>query len=198
MSGHERAGDSLLNEIDEVLITAQDLKLRVAELGEQISTEYAGKDLLLVGVLRSVFVFVADLVRAITIPIGVDFIGVTRYGPVARTRGAVRFTKDLETHIEGRHVLFVTTVVDTGLTLRYILRNLEMREPASLQVCTLFEKPRGRLFDLDIAYTGFVLPAKFVVGYGLDYAERYRNLPFVGLLKEEVITRRRLPEGAQS
>ena len=190
--------DHRLDDIAEVLITAEELQARVAELGTQISTDYAGKDPLLVGVLRGVFVFMADLVRAITIPISVDFIGITRYGPTTQTRGVVRFTKDLETSIEGQHVLFVEDVIDTGLTLRYILRSLETRGPASLQVCVLFDKPQTRLFDLDIAYTGFVLPDKFVVGYGLDYDEQYRNLPFVGVLKEKAITRRRLPAGAQT
>ncbi len=190
--------DHRLDDIAEVLITAGELQARVAELGAQISTDYANKDPLLVGVLRGVFVFMADLVRAITIPISVDCIGITRYGPTTQTRGVVRFTKDLETCIEGQHVLFVEDVIDTGLTLRYILRSLETRGPASLQVCVLFDKPRTRLFDLDIAYTGFVLPDKFVVGYGLDYDEQYRNLPFVGVLKEKAITRRRLPAGAQT
>jgi len=190
--------DHKLDDIAEVLITAGELQARVAELGAQISTDYASKDPLLVGVLRGVFVFMADLVRAITIPISVDFIGITRYGPTTQTQGVVRFTKDLETCIEGQHVLFVEDVIDTGLTLRYILRSLGTRRPASLQVCVLFDKPRTRLFELDIAYTGFVLPDEFVVGYGLDYDERYRNLPFVGVLKEEAITRRRLPAGAQT
>lgn len=184
--------------VAEVLITADEPQTRVTELGAQISTDYAGKEPLLVGVLRGVFIFMADLVRAITIPIGVDFIGITSYGSPAQTRGAVRFTKDLETSIEGRHVLFVEDVIDTGLSLRYILRSLETRDPASLRVCALFDKPRTRLFDLDIAYTGFVLPDKVVVGYGLDYDEQYRNLPFVGVLKEEAITQRRLPVGAQT
>jgi hypoxanthine phosphoribosyltransferase len=188
----------MLDDIAEVLITAEELQARVAELGAQISTDYVNKDPLLVGVLRGVFVFMADLVRAITIPISVDFIGITRYGPTTQTRGVVRFTKDLETNIEGQHVLFVEDMIDTGLSLRYILRSLKARGPASLQVCALFDKPRTRLFDLDIAYTGFVLPDKFVVGYGLDYDERYRNLPFVGVLKEGAITRRRLPPGAQT
>ena len=193
-----RSNGAMMDDIAEVLITTEQLQARVAELGAQISDDYAGKDPLLVGVLRGVFVFMADLVRAITIPVGVDFIGITRYGPSARTQGAVRFTKDLELCIEGRHVLFVEDVIDTGLSLRYILRSLETRGPASLQICTMFNKPRTRLFELDVAYTGFVLPDAFVVGYGLDYDERYRNLPFVGILKEEAITRRRLPSGAQS
>ncbi len=188
----------LLNDIAEVLITTEELQARIAELGAQISADYAGKDPLLVGVLRGVFIFMADLVRVITIPISVDFIGITSYDSTSRTRGMVRFTKDLELYIENRHVLFVEDVIDTGLSLRYILRTLKTREPASLQVCTLFDKPRTRLFDLDVSYTGFMLPDKFVVGYGLDYDERYRNLPYVALLKEGIITRRRLPVGSQT
>jgi len=198
MSSSKPSDDGLMDDIAGVVITAEEIQSRIAELGMQISADYADKDPLLVGVLRGVFVFMADLVRAITIPISVDFIGITRYGPSTRTQGVVRFTKDLEICIKERHVLFVEDVIDTGLTLRYILRSLETREPASLQVCTLFDKPRTRLFELDVTYTGFVLPDAFVVGYGLDYDERYRNLPFVGLLKEEAITRRRLPPGAQS
>jgi len=190
--------DGLMGDIAEVLIAAGDLHARIAELGAQISADYADKDPLLVGVLRGVFVFMADLVRAITIPISVDFIGITRYGPSTRTQGVVRFTKDLEICIQDRHVLFVEDIIDTGLSLRYILRSLKTREPASLRVCALFDKPRTRLFDLEVAYTGFVLPDEYVVGYGLDYDERYRNLPFVGLLKEEAITEQRLPPGAQT
>ena len=198
MRNKNLVNNGLMDSIAKVLITAEELQTRVTELGAQISTDYTGKEPLLVGVLRGVFVFMADLVRAITIPIGVDFIGITSYGSPTQTQGAVRFTKDLETSIEGRHVLFVEDVIDTGLSLHYILRSLETRDPASLRVCVLFDKPRTRLFDLDVAYTGFVLPDKFVVGYGLDYDERYRNLPFVGALKEEAITRRRLPLGAQT
>jgi len=198
MRNKNLVNNGLMDDIAKVLITAEELQTRVTELGAQISIDYTGKEPLLVGVLRGVFVFMADLVRAITIPIGVDFIGITSYGSPTQTQGAVRFTKDLETSIKGRHVLFVEDVIDTGLSLRYILRSLETRDPASLRVCVLFDKPRTRLFDLDVAYTGFVLPDKFVVGYGLDYDERYRNLPFVGALKEEAITRRRLPLGAQT
>ncbi len=198
MSDNEPDSNGLMDDIAEVLIEEKELQARVAELGAQISADYAGRDPLLVGVLRGVFIFMADLVRAITIPMSVDFIGITRYGPSTRTQGVVRFTKDLETNIKGRHVLFVEDIIDTGLSLRYILRNLESRDLASLQVCTLFDKPRTRLFDLNVAYTGFVLPDEFVVGYGLDYDERYRNLPFVGVLKKEAITWRRLPPGAQT
>jgi len=188
----------LMHNIQEVLLTEKEIQARVAELGAQISRDYAGQEPLLVGVLRGVFVFMADLVRAITIPIGVDFIGITRYNAAREGRGVVRLTKDLDLFIQGRHVLFVEDVINTGLTLRYILRSLEARDPASLRVCVLFDKPRTRLFDLKVAYKGFQLPDEFVVGYGLDYGERYRNLPFVGVLKEEAVTRRRLPEGAQT
>jgi hypoxanthine phosphoribosyltransferase len=198
MRGDGHDANPLRDDIAETLITAQEIQARTAELGAQISVDYADKDPLLIGVLRGVFIFMADLVRAITIPISVDFIGITRYGPSTKTQGVVRFTKDLDIYIKDRHVLFVEDVIDTGLSLRYILRSLQTREPASLQICTLFNKPRTRLFDLDVAYTGFMLPDKFVVGYGLDYDERYRNLPFVGVLKEEAITRRRLPTGAQT
>jgi len=189
---------AMMEDIAQVLITEQELQARIAELGAQISADYADKDPILVGVLRGVFVFMADLVRATTIPIEVDFIGITRYGPSSQTQGVVRFTKDLEILVQDRHVLFVEDVIDTGLSLRYILRNLDARRPASLRICTMFNKPRKRLFDLDIAYTGFMLPDEFVVGYGLDYDEQYRNLPFVGVLKEEAITHRRLPSGAQT
>jgi len=198
MSNVELGNNGLMDDIAEVLITVEQLGARIVELGTQISTDYEGKDPLLIGVLRGVFIFMADLVRVITIPVSVDFIGITRYGPSTRTQGVVRFTKDLEICIKGRHVLFVEDIIDTGLTLRYILRALKTREPASLRVCALFDKPRTRLFDLHVDYTGFVLPDQYVVGYGLDYDERYRNLPFVGLLKEKAITRRRLPPGAQT
>jgi hypoxanthine phosphoribosyltransferase len=198
MNDDSLVDNGLMDDIAEILITAEELDNRVAELGAQISADYADKNPILVGVLRGVFVFMADLVRTITIPIDVDFIGITRYGSSTQARGAVRFTKDLDICIEGRHVLFVEDVIDTGLSIHYILRNLRTREPASLQVCTLFDKPRTRLFDPKVAYTGFMLPDKFVVGYGLDYDEQYRNLPFVGVLKEKAITQRRLPVDAQT
>jgi hypoxanthine phosphoribosyltransferase len=193
-----QAPPPLLDDIEEVLITEQQIRDRIAELGTQISADYSGKDPLLIGVLRGVFIFMADLVRAIAIPIEVDFIGITRYGPSTQTQGIVRLTKDLEINMQQRHVLFVEDIIDTGLSLRYILNTLQARQPASLRICTLFNKPRKRLFELDIAYTGFELPDRFVVGYGLDYEEGYRNLPFVGVLQEEAITRRRLPPNTQT
>jgi hypoxanthine phosphoribosyltransferase len=131
--------------------------------------------------------FIADLMRAIQIPVAYDFIAISRYGPTAETRGVVRLTKDLDEHIEGRDVLFVEDVIDTGLTSSYILRNLKAREPASLQVCVLFDRPRRRLIEFDISYRGFELPDLFVVGYGLDYRQKYRNLPYVATLKNQVL-----------
>ncbi len=174
------------DDISEVLISSARIQKRVHELGAAISRDYAGKDLLMVGVLRGVLFFMADLLRAVTIPVSVDFMAISRYGPSERTRGVVRFVKDLEEPIEGRHVLFVEDIIDTGFTLGYILKNLRTRHPASLQVCVLLDKPRLRLIDLDIAYQGFEIPDRFVVGYGLDYRQRYRNLPFIAVLKPEV------------
>jgi len=192
------AGSALTDDLARILITEHELQDRIVELGSQISIDYANMDPVLIGVLRGMFVFMADLVRTITIPISVDFIGITRYGPSTRTHGVVRFVKDLEICIENRHVLFIEDVIDTGMSLRYIMNNLRARRPASLHICTLFDKPRIRLFELDVAYTGFVLPDEFVVGYGLDYDERYRNLPFVGVLHDDAISRRRLPVGSQT
>jgi len=141
-----------------------------------------------VGVLRGVVFFMADLMRAVAIPMAYDFMAISRYGPTSETRGVVRLTKDLDEHIEGRHVLFVEDVIDTGLTSNYILRTLRAREPASLKTCVLFDRPRRRLIDFEIAYKGFELPDLFVVGYGLDYRQKYRNLPYVATLKRSVLS----------
>lgn len=170
----------------EILYSAEDLAQRVQELGRQISRDYEGCNPLLVGVLKGVFPFMADLLRMITIPVEVDYMTISRYSAVAASRGAVRITKDLETTIADRHVLFIEDVVDTGLTLNYLINSLKVRGPASLKVCALFDKSRRRLIDIPLQYKGFDLPAKFVVGYGLDYREKYRNLPFVGLLSPDV------------
>jgi hypoxanthine phosphoribosyltransferase len=172
--------------IRQVLFSAEEIEQRILALGQAISRDYAGKNPLLVGVLKGVFIFMADLYRAITIPAEVDFIAISSYSSTARDQGLVRLVKDLETSIAGRHVLFIEDMVDTGLTLHYLLRNLRAREPASLEVCTLFNKAKRRLIDVPIKYVGFELPDRFVVGYGLDHRERYRNLPCVGLLKPEV------------
>lgn len=172
--------------IREILITAEEIEARVLELGQAISRDYEGCNPLLVGVLKGVVPFMAALLPAITIPIEVDFMAISGYGPETGNDGGVRLEKDLNAPIADRHVLFVEDVIDTGLTLSYLLRNLRGRKPASLKVCTLFNKSRRRLIDIPSNYIGFELPALFIVGFGLDYRERYRNLPFVGLLKPEV------------
>jgi len=177
----------LAADVQEVLITADDLQQRVRELGAAVSQDYAGRNPLLVGVLKGVVFFMADLLRTITIPVEVDFMAVASYTAESRNKGLVRLVKDLETPISERHVLFVEDVVDTGLSLGYLLRTLRARGPASLEVCTLFNKPKHRLIDIPLKYTGIDLPDCFAVGYGLDYRERYRNLPFVGLLKPEAM-----------
>ena len=182
-----QAYGDLAADIQEVLITAEDVQQRVREMGQAISQDYAGRNPLLVGVLRGVVFFMADLLRSITIPVEMDFMAVSSYSPETRSKGFVRLVKDLEIPLAGRHVLFVEDVIDTGLTLGYLLRTLQARGPASLEVCVLFNKPKHRLIDIPVKYTGIDLPDRFVVGYGLDYRERYRNLPFVGLLKPEAM-----------
>ncbi len=182
-----KAYPELASDIKEILITQEEIQQRVAEMGRAISRDYAGRSPLLVGVLKGVLFFMADLLRAITIPVEMDFIAVSSYSPESREQGFVRLVKDLEIPLAGRNVLFVEDVIDTGLTLNYILRNLHSRQPASLEVCVLFDKPERRLIDIPLKYKGFDLPNQFVVGYGLDYRERYRNLPFVGLLKPNVL-----------
>lgn len=175
----------IAKDVREILLTPEQIQARVAELGQQISIDYADKDLLIVGVLKGVLMFMADLLRQITIPVAVDFIAVSNYSSEARDRGYVSLVKDLDIPITGRHVIFIEDVVDTGLTLNYLLRNLRARNPASLEVCVMFDKPVRRLVNIPLRYKGFDLPDQFVVGYGLDYQEKYRNLPFVGLLKAE-------------
>jgi hypoxanthine phosphoribosyltransferase len=174
-------------DIIEVLFTEEQIQTRVRELGAAISADYQSRTPHLVGVLRGVVPFMSDLVRSIGVPLTLDFIAISRYGPSTRTQGVVHFEKDLNETIAGRDVLFVEDVVDTGLTLNYILQTLQRRYPASLQVCTLFDRTIRRLVsDLPIAYSGFDLPDQFVVGYGLDYQERYRNLPYLGVLDPEI------------
>jgi hypoxanthine phosphoribosyltransferase len=173
--------------IDRVLFTPEQIQTRIAELGTQISADYEGKSLLLIGVLRGVIFFISDLMRSIKIPLEVDFMSVSNYSPDSRNMGFVRLVKDLDLPITHRHVLFVEDIIDTGLTLNYLLRTLKTRPPASLEVCVLFNKDKRRLIDLPLRYKGFDIPDYYVVGYGLDYQERYRNMPFVGLLKAEVL-----------
>ena len=176
--------------VTEVLIEPDSLQQRVAELGEEISADYAGRDLLLVGVLKGAVFFMADLMRHLTIPCEIDFMAISSYGDSTDSSGVVRILKDLDINIEGRHVLVVEDIVDSGLTLSYLIRNLESREPASLAVCALLTKPERRENDVEIDHVGFEIPNKFVIGYGLDFAERYRNLPYVGVLHEDL-----MPEG---
>jgi hypoxanthine phosphoribosyltransferase len=178
---------NLEKDIQEILISETQIMERVRELGERISDDYSGMNPLLIGVLKGVVFFIADLLRAITIPVEVDFMAVSSYSPEVSEKGFVRLVKDLEIPIVGRHVLFIEDVVDTGLTLNYLLKNLSMRGPTSLEVCALFNKPKHRLIDVPLKYVGFDLPDRFVVGYGLDYRERYRNLPFIGLLKAPLL-----------
>lgn len=170
-------------EVGRILIGAEGIQAKIVELGAAISRDYAGKDPLLVGVLKGVVLFMADLVRTISIPLEVDFMAISRYGAETEALGVVRVIKDLDKGIEGRHVLFVEDIIDTGLTLGYLLRILRAREPASLAVCTLLDRSVRRLIDMDIAYKGFDLPDVFVVGYGLDYRQRFRNLPYIAELR---------------
>ncbi len=169
--------------LGEVLVTAEDLQRRVAELGEEISRDYAGRSLLLIGVLKGAVFFLSDLMRFIDIPVEVDFMAVASYGSATDSSGVVRILKDLDAAIEGRDVLIVEDIVDSGLTLQYLLRNLGSRNPRTLEVCALLTKPERRKVDLPTRYVGFEIPDRFVVGYGLDYAERHRNLPFVAALE---------------
>jgi hypoxanthine phosphoribosyltransferase len=170
-----------------VLIGEERLQARVRELGLEISADYAGRDLLLVGVLKGAVFFMADLMRAISVPCEIDFMAISSYGASHDSSGVVRILKDLDINIEGRHVLVVEDIIDSGLTLSYLVRNLESREPASLGVCALLTKPERREIDVEVRYVGFEIPNRFVIGYGLDFAERYRNLPYLGVLDEELM-----------
>ena len=169
--------------LGEVLVTSEDLQRRVAELGSQINADYAGRPLLLVGVLKGAVFFLSDLMRYIEVPVEVDFMAVASYGSATDSSGVVRILKDLDAAIEGRDVLIVEDIVDSGLTLQYLMRNLGSRNPRTLEVCALLTKPERRKVDLPTRYVGFEIPNRFVVGYGLDYAERHRNLPFVAVLE---------------
>jgi len=174
------------NDIEHVLITEEQIQQKIAEVGEQLSADYADRDLLLVGVLKGAFVFMADLSRHVRLPMEFDFMAVSSYGAATQTSGVVRILKDLDHEILGRHVLLVEDIVDSGLTLSYLLKNLRTRRPASLEVCALMQKTGVQQVPLDIKYRLFEIPSVFVVGYGLDYGERFRNLPFVGTLRPEV------------
>jgi len=179
----------LADDIDHVLVTEEQIRDAVARLGSQITEEYQGKDLLLVGVLRGAIMFIVDLARSIELPLTVDFMAVASYGASTQTSGIVRILKDLDESIEGKHVLIVEDIIDSGLTLNYTLETLRARNPASLRVCALLSKPARRRVDVPVDYICFEIPDEFVVGYGLDFRQIYRNLPFVGVLKPEAYTR---------
>ena len=170
--------------IGEVLVPAEDLERRVRELAAEISRDYRGKDLVLVGVLKGAVFFLSDLMRHLDVPVEVDFMAVASYGSATKSSGVVRILKDLDAAIEGRDVLIVEDIVDSGLTLQYLLRNLAGRSPSSLEVCALLVKPERQKVDLPTRYVGFEIPNRFAIGYGLDHAERYRNLPYVAALNE--------------
>jgi hypoxanthine phosphoribosyltransferase len=172
--------------VGEILIEEPALQARIAELGEEISHDYAGKDLLLVGVLKGAVFFMADLMRSLTVPCEVDFMAISSYGDSSDSSGVVRILKDLDIPLQGRDVLVVEDIIDSGLTLSYLMRNLRAREPESLEVCALLTKPERREIEVPVRYVGFEIPNRFVVGYGLDYAERYRNLRYVGVLNEDI------------
>ena len=177
--------------VGEILIGEEELQARIRDLGAEISADYQGRELLLVGVLKGAVFFMADLMRAISVACEIDFMAISSYGASTDSSGVVRILKDLDINIDGRHVLVVEDIIDSGLTLSYLLRNLESREPATLEICALLTKPDRREIDVPVRYIGFEIPNRFVIGYGLDFAERYRNLPYVGVLRDEL-----MPDGA--
>jgi hypoxanthine phosphoribosyltransferase len=179
--------DELMQGIGRILFSGDDLQRQIAELGRQISQDYMGLNPLFVGVLKGVVFFMSDLLRVVTVPARMDFMAISRYVSQGEAKGTVRLIKDLDETVEGQHLIFVEDVIDTGLTLNYLLRILRARNPASLEVCTLFDKKEHRLVNIPIRYKGFDLPNRFVVGYGLDYREAYRHLPFVGELRPEIL-----------
>ena len=173
--------------VGEVLIDEARLQARIQELGSEITSDYAGRELLLVGVLKGAVFFMADLMRELSIPCEVDFMAISSYGASTDSSGVVRILKDLDINIEGRDVLVVEDIIDSGLTLSYLIRNLESRNPASLEICALLTKPERREIDVHVRYTGFEIPNEFVIGYGLDFGERYRNLPYVAVLDPDAV-----------
>ena len=173
-------------DVEEVLLSGEQVQARVAELGAQLATDYAGHEPVLVSVLKGSIIFLADLVRAMPIPLSIDLMEVSSYGASTESSGQVRILKDLSTSIAGREVIVVEDIIDTGLTLNYLLRYLHDKGPASIRICCLLDKPARRLAEIEIDYRGFTIPDRFVIGYGLDYGERYRNLPYIGVLRPSV------------
>lgn len=174
-------------DIEEILFSKDEISRKVKELGEHISKDYNKDDeVIVVGVLKGASVFMADLIREIDMPVYIDFMAVSSYGYSTESSGVVRILKDLDQEIEGKHVLIVEDIIDTGLTLKYLTDNLKSRNVKSIRICTLLDKPKRRKCDLNIDYIGFEIPDKFIVGYGIDYGEKYRNLPYIAYLKEEI------------
>lgn len=176
----------MINDIKEILYSEEVLSERVNTLAKAIEADYLGKDLLVIGVLKGANIFMCDLIRKINLPIQIDFIAASSYGSSTESSGVVKIVKDLDYSIEGKHVLIVEDIIDTGLTLKYLEENFKSRKPASLQICTLLDKPERRKADIKVKYVGYEIPDEFIVGYGIDYAEKYRNLPYVATLKPEV------------
>lgn len=185
-SYYDLGGPSLLNDIQEVLYSEEQIQSKVAELGATLSSEYADKNPLVICILKGAFIFMSDLVKKITVPLELDFMAVSSYGSSTKSSGVVKILKDLDVPVEGRHVIIVEDIIDSGLTLSYLIDVLERRNALSIAVVALFDKPKRRTVELEPDYKGFSIPDEFVVGYGLDYAEKYRNLPFVGILKPEI------------
>lgn len=176
----------MVNDVKDILFDEAQLVEKVKELGKKITEDYAGEDLLVIGILKGANVFMGDLIRQIKLPINIDFMAVSSYGHSTESSGVVKINKDLDAEIENRNVLIVEDIVDTGLTLKYLAENLNSRGPKSLKICSLLDKPERRKVQITIDYKGFDIPDVFIVGYGIDYAEKYRNLPYVASLKEEV------------
>lgn len=173
----------MLNDVEKVLISEEEIAAKVLEIAKQISAKYKGKPLMVIGVLKGANVFVADLIRKIDIPMELDFMAISSYGASTQSSGAVKILKDLDKDIKGMHVVVVEDIIDTGLTLSYLSKNLKSRGALSIELCTLLDKPERRTAPIEVHYKGFDIPDEFVVGYGIDFAEMYRNLPFVGVLK---------------
>ncbi len=185
--GPDPTADDDHPDVEQVLIGSRSLAVRLDDLARAIDRDYADDEVLLVGVLKGAFILMADIARRLTIPVSVDFMAVSSYGSATRSSGVVRILKDLDADIEGRHVLIVEDIVDSGLTLDYLMRNLRSRGPASVEVLTLLTKPSRHEVDVPYRYVGFEVPDVFVIGYGLDFAEHYRELPFIGTLREDLI-----------
>jgi len=179
--------ETVKDAVGEILIEQDVLQARITELGQEISKEYEGRDLLLVGVLKGAVFFMADLMRELSVPCEIDFMAISSYGASTDSSGVVRILKDLDANISGRDVLVVEDIIDSGLTLSYLMRSLKARKPASLEICALLTKPDRREIDVPVRFVGFEIPNKFVIGYGLDFAERYRNLPYVAVLHPDLI-----------